>query len=335
MFFTESLKKAIVIASAVLVSNAAFAQDFPSRPIDASVWASAGGGTDTTNRYLAEAMQKHLGGKINVSNRTGGGGGIAMNHVWNQPHDGHTWLGASEAMQIVKGMGFHKTGTADWRWYMVAGAPGVISVRPDSKFKTVDDLIEAARADPKSVRIGHCAIGCVWHMRAIALGQAADVDLNYIPFDGTNPAHMAGLTGEVDAVVSGIAEQAEFLKAGKLRPLGMIEMEPYDFDGLGVIPAAGIKYPKIQDIPAVQWLGMAIPADTPADVIALIDAAFVKSMDDPKIQALAKERQFNLYGQYGEEAEASLLAMEKAMSWKLFDLGVATISPDTLGIERP
>src|SRR5690606_23469201 len=118
--------------------------------------------------------------------------------------------GASEAQQIVKAMEFHKTGTADWRWYMVAGAPGVISVRADSPYKSLDDLIEAAKKNPKGVKVGHCAIGCVWHMRSIALGQAAGVELNNIPYDGSGPAHMASLTGEADAVVSGIAEQAEF-----------------------------------------------------------------------------------------------------------------------------
>lgn len=335
MSIFNPLKAALAISGMLMLPQAASAQDFPERPIDVSVWASAGGGTDTTNRFLAEAMQKHLGGKINVSNRTGGGGGIAMNYVWNQPHDGYTWLGASEAMQVVKVLGYHETGTPDWRWYMVAGAPGVISVHPDSEFQTVDDLIAAAQENPGSVRVGHCAIGCVWHMRAIALGQAADVELNYIPFDGSSPAHMAGLTKEVDAVVSGIAEQTEFLKAGKLRALGMIEMEPFDFPGLGEIPAAGVKYPRIQEIPAVQWLGMAIPADTPEDVTAKIDEAFEKAMADPKIKALAEERMFTLYGQYGEEAEERLQAMENAMSWKLYEMGVATTSPEAVGISKP
>lgn len=329
------LKKAIFVAGAMVLSSSAFAQNFPSRPIDLSVWAAAGGGTDTTNRYLAQAMEKHLGGKINVSNRTGGGGGVAMNHVWSQPRDGYTWLGASEAQQIVKVMEFHNTGTKDWRWYIVAGAPGVISVRADSPYKSLDDLIEATRKNPKSVKVGHCPIGCVWHMKALALGQAAGVELNYIPYDGSGPAHMAGLTGEVDAVVTGIAEQAEFIRAGKLRPLAMIEMKPFEFPKIGMIPAAGAKYPDIQKIPTRQWLGMAIPKDTPPEIVAKIDAAFVKAMDDPKVQSLRSERMFELYGEYGDAAEKSLQKMEDAMSWKLYELGVAKKSPDTFGIAKP
>lgn len=335
MLCFDALKKTLVVAGVVLLAQPVQAQEFPSRPIDLSVWSSAGGGLDTTNRYLAEAMQRHLGMRINVSNRTGGGGGIAMTHVWNQPRDGHTWLGASEAQQIVKAMEFHHTGTSDWRWYMVAGAPGVLSVRPDSEFQNAEELLEAARANPQSVRIGHCAIGCVWHMRAIALGQATDADLNYIPFDGTGPAQMAALTGEVDAVLSGVAEQTEFIRAGRLRPLGTVEMDPFEFPDHGVIPAIGADYPGIQDIPAAQWLGMAIPKDTPPEIIEMIDEAFVNAMEDTRVQALRDERMFSLYGIYGDEAEAMLTEMENAMSWKLHEIGVATTSPEEHGIPQP
>ena len=335
MLSRKVFKHAVLAAGVLVTTSGAFAQNWPNRPIEISVWASAGGGTDTTNRFLAQAMERHLGAKINVTNRTGGGGGVAMNHVWSQPRDGNAWLGASEAMQVVKVMKYHTTGTPDWRWYIVAGAPGVISVKPDSPFKTVEDLVAALKANPKSVKVSHCPIGCVWHMKALSLGQAAGVEFNYIPYDGSAPAHVAALTGEVDAVVSGIAEQAEFIKAGKLRPLGMIEMEPFTFPGFGAIPAAGAKFPDIQKIPARQWLGMAIPKNTPADIVAKIDAAFVKAMEDPKIKSLATERMFVLFGEYGDKAEKSLQAMENAMSWKLYELKIATTSPDTLGIPKP
>ncbi|WP_108661417.1 tripartite tricarboxylate transporter substrate binding protein [Acuticoccus kandeliae] len=326
---------AMSLGVAALAAGPAAADDFPSRPIDVSVWASAGGGTDMTNRFLARAMEKALGGKINVANRTGGGGGVAMNYVWNQPHNGYYWLGASEAMQIAKVMEFHETGTDDWRWYIVGGAPGVISVPTNSPYQTLEDLLNAARQNPGSISVGHCAIGCVWHMKAIALGQGTDTDLRYIPFEGSAPAQVAALTGEVDAVVSGVSEQSEFIRSGRYRPLAMIEMEPYDFAGFGVIPAAGETYPKIADIPARQWLGMAIPKDVPAEVIAKIDAAFQQASEDPELLKLESERFMPLTFEYGDEAYAALSKMERVMSYKLFELGVAETDPATLGIEKP
>lgn len=172
-------------------------------------------------------------------------------------------------------------------------------------------------------------------MKALALGQGANAEFNYIPFEGSAPAQVAALTGEVDAVVSSVSEQAEFIKAGKYRPLAMIEMEPYEFPGFGTIPASGATYPKIQDIPAMQWLGIAIPKDTPPDVVATIDAAFEKAMQDPKLRTLETERFMNLTGEYGEKAEEILDKMERVMSYKLFELGVAETNPADLGIEKP
>ncbi|MBL0935987.1 MAG: tripartite tricarboxylate transporter substrate binding protein [Rhizobiaceae bacterium] len=324
-----------VMAAALVVGGAAQAQDFPSKPIEVSIWAAAGGGTDVTNRLLAEAMQKHLGTRINAVNRTGGGGGVAMTHVWNQDHDGHSWLGASEAMQVVKVMGYHDTGTPDWRWYMVGGWPGVISVPENSPYKSFQDMVDASKENPGSVRISHCPLGCVWHMKALASGQAADVEFTYVPYDGSAPAHIAAMSGEVDAVVSGVGEQAEFIRAGRLRPIAMTEMEPFDFPEIGEIEAVGADYPKVQDIPTRQWLGMAIPKDTPEETVAIIDEAFEAAIQDPSIQQLAQERLMVISGLYGDEAEAELQKMEDAMSWALFDLGIATTSPDELGIEKP
>jgi tripartite-type tricarboxylate transporter receptor subunit TctC len=324
-----------VALSGLLIATQALADEWPARPIEDSVWASAGGGTDTTNRILTKAMEPFLGGRIHVVNRTGGGGGVAMNHVWSQPRDGYSWLGASEAMQNITVMGFHPTQTKDWRWYIVGGSPGSIAVRGDSPYKTLDDLIAAAQENPGKVKIGHCPIGCVWHLKAIALSNAASVKTNYVPYEGSAPAMVAALTGEIDAVVSSISEQAEYIKAGKLRPLGMIEMAPYSFPGVGEIEAAGVKYPDVQKIPARQWLGIAIPNDVPADVVSKIDNAFERAMQSDAVKELAKERHMELSGAYGEASQKILRGMESAVSWNLWELGVAKHSPEKFGIPKP
>lgn len=325
----------VVLAAALIAGSSAGAQEFPSKPIEISVWASAGGGTDSVNRLLAQAMQTQLKGRINVANRTGGGGGVAMSHVWNKPHDGYSWLGASEGMQLVKAMEYFDKGTSDWRWYMViGGTPGVISVPANSPYKTLEDLLDAARKKPGSVNVAHCPLGCVWHMRALSLGVAADADFTYVPYDGTAPAHVAALSGEVDAVVSGVGEQSEYLRAGTLRPLSMIEQEAYTLDGVGTISAAGPDYPKIDDIPARMWLGMAIPKDTDPEVVAVIDAAFETAVKDPAIQDYAAGRHMILSGLYGDEAEQLLQSMESVLAYKLYDLDMVNTAPELLGIPK-
>lgn len=324
------------LAANILVSaDRAEAQKYPTKPVEISVWAAAGGGTDTVNRLIAKAMEPHLGGPIIVANRTGGGGANAMNYVWSRQHDGYDWLGSSEQMQIVAVMGFHTTTTKDWRWYMVAGAPAVLSVKPDSPIKSLDDLVAMAKANPGKVNITHCPIGCVWHAKTLGLAAATQTKLNSVPYAGSAPAMVAVLSGDGDAVISSLAEQTDYIKGGKLRPLAMVETVGFDFPGFGRIPGVGEKYPDIVKMPARTWLGFAVPADAPKDTLALIDNAFAKAMKDQSLKETLDRMNYTTIGAYGDEAMKILTSMESAVSWALFDLGAAKISPDSRGISRP
>jgi tripartite-type tricarboxylate transporter receptor subunit TctC len=322
--------------SFAIPSTFAQQQPFPNRIIENAVWSSAGGGTDLVNRLISKTMEKEMGAKVIVVNRTGGGGSLAMNHVWSKPHDGYNWLGASEAMQNTAVMGFHTTTTKDWRWYMVAGAPASLAVRADSPYKTVDDFIKAAQANPGKVNVSHCAIGCVWHFKWLALAEAAKLNLNLVAYPGSAPAMMGAMSGDVDAVISSISEQAEFIKGGRMRSLGMVEMKPYQFAGMAPIPALGEKFPDIAKMPAMQWLGFAVPADTPKAVTDKLDTAFSAAMKDEELRKSATERYYlNLFGAYGDEAMKILQGMESAVSWRLHEMGIASISPDKFGIAKP
>lgn len=318
-----------------LATGAAQAQPYPNRVVEISVWAAAGGGTDTVNRLIGKAMERELGTSIIVSNRTGGGGGVAMNYVWSKPHDGYYILGASEAMQNTAVMSFHPTLTKDWRWYMVGGAPAVISVRADSPYKTIDDLVREAQAKPGRVNITGCAIGCVFHLKSIGLADAAKIKLNYVPYTGSGPAMVATMSGDGDAVISSASEQAEYIRGGKLRPLGMVETAPFELTGFGTIPAVGKDYPDVAKMPARQWLGFAVPADTPKAVTDRLDAAFNKAMSDDELKATAARLSLNLVGAYGDDAMKILQELERTVSWKLQEMGVAKVSPEQLGIPKP
>ncbi len=333
MTYSKALMAAIAVG-ALTAATSVHAQDWPQRPIEISVWASAGGATDMVNRLMADALSEELGARINVTNRTGGGGGVAMQHVWGQPHDGHAILGASEHMPIVPIMEYHHTRMDDWRWYIVAGSQGVISVREDSPYHTLEDLVNASRENPGRVRVGFCATGCVWHLKAMALDAAADAGFNLISFEGSAPAQVATMTGEVEAVVSGVAEQAEYIRAGQYRPLAMVRMNSYDFPDHGTIPAAGDTYPDVGNTAAAQWLGMALPADTPAHVVERFDAAFEAVRDHPRMAEL-EERHFTLIFEHGDAAMERVLRQQEVLSWELYNLGVAELNPAEIGIPEP
>jgi tripartite-type tricarboxylate transporter receptor subunit TctC len=218
---------------------------------------------------------------------------------------------------------------------MVGGAPAVLSVRAESPYKSLDDLIKAAEAKPGAVNITGCAIGCVFHLKSIGLADATKTKLNYVPYTGSGPAMVATLSGDGDAVISSLAEQAEYIKGGKFRPLAMVESQPLELAGFGTIPAVGTKYPDIAKMPARQWLGFAVPADAPKEVTDKLDAAFQKAMKSEEITSAAARINLTLFGAFGDEAQKILQAMESAVSWKLQELGVTKVSPEQLGIAKP
>lgn len=332
----KTLRAAFAAAAFILpLAGGAFAQEWPNRAIEVSVFSSAGGTTDFVNRLVASHMEPVIGVSVPVVNRTGGGGAVAMNYVWSQPHQGNYWLGASEAMQAAAVMGFTNLKTDDFHWYMVAGAPGSLAVPADSPYQTLEEFLKDAKERPSAINVSHSNLGSVWHLKSIALMNAADVKLNSVPYEGSNPAMIAALSGEVDAVISSMSEQAEYLRSGKMRSLGVVEMEPFTAPTGETYPAIGATYPKINDIPASQWVGFALPKDTPADILAKIDASFDTVMQDDKLRAKLGESWLGIFALRGDASSEALHRMESSVAWKLNELGIAPGDPEALGIARP
>lgn len=174
-----------------------------------------------------------------------------------------------------------ETTSKDWAHFIEAGAPGVLSVPANSSYQNLDELVAALKAKPKSLKAGASIVGCVWHTKLLALERAADVRFQFLPFAGSNPSQLAALTGKADVVLTSISEQAELIESGKLRPLAMIEMDAYEFPAGKTIPAAGATYSKIADVPVSQFLGLALPVDTPSVILEKVTAAFDRVMSSP------------------------------------------------------
>lgn len=327
------LTMVFILISGSGISNAA---DWPERPITIVVFSSAGGGTDTTNRALAAAMEKFIGKPIKVVNMTGGGGGVAADYVWKQPHDGHYWLGASETLLSMSVMGAHPSTTKDWEYFVCMGAPGPISVKDDSPFKTFEDLQKAVKEKPGTIKIASSTSSSIWSIKMGVVRKYAGFEYKPMPFNGSGPSQVAVLTGEVDACHTSIGEQAELIRAGKLRPLIMVENVPTTFTGVGTIRPITDFYPQLKPyFPLPQWLGFMLPKDTPKPVLAKITEAYKKALETETIKKLAETTSSNPYGKSGEEAKTMVQGLEKVATWLLFELGVANKSPAEFNIPKP
>jgi tripartite-type tricarboxylate transporter receptor subunit TctC len=327
----------LIVLLAVSTGVAMAAKGFPKRNITAVVVWGAGGGTDTCNRIIHAEMSKFLGVNVNVINKTGGvAGSVGMSHAYSKKHDGYTLCGLSESNVTAGVQGGWDKKFDVWDTFIVGGSPDVISVTPDTPYKTLTDLIEAAKKNPGSIKAAASGAGSIHHLNLLAVEKGAGADFNFIPYKGSAPSQNAAMTGEVSVVVTSLAEQQQLLRGGKLRALGMLIPDGFDVEGLGTIPSSFDAYPGLSEhLPISQAIGFAVPADAPAEAKSVLVDAFNKAMATDKVKTWAKENYYLLSGKTGADSKAVFDALESNFAWTLWELGAATVDPATLGIPKP
>lgn len=328
MFFVLVVALGFVLAQAEV--------EYPSRDItNILVW-GAGGGTDVANRLVMAEMGKELGVNINVNNVTGGiGGSVGLYEAYSKPADGYTLVGLSESCVTAAVQGGFEKRMNVWDFFIIGGSPDVVSVTPNAPYKTIAELVEAAKKNPKAIRAGASAAGSIHHLNLLGFENGTGAQFNFIPYDSSAASQNAAMTGEVTLVITSVQEQSELIKAGKLRPLGMLIPDDFNFMGK-MIPSTFKDYPGLYDyLPLEQQIGFAIRKDAPEAVKAKLQAAFKVAMETEPVKKFGEERYFTLKGLVGKEANDIFDNLESVFSWTLWELGAAKINPETLGIPRP
>ncbi len=333
-------KVSLVVLATLIVAGLAFGvgeQEYPARDItDIVVW-GAGGGTDVCNRVIMGEMAKELGVPVNVTNTTGGTAGSAgMLDAYSKAADGYTLAGLSESNTTTAVMVDEWDNTVDvWTWFIVGGSPDVISITPDLPYETINDLVAAAKEAPGEILAGASGAGSIHHVNLLAFEQGSGADFQFIPYGGSAPSQNAAMAGEVQLVVTSVAEQAELIRAGELRPLAMLIPDSFTIAGIE-IPSAFDSIPELAEVlPIPQAIGFAIRADAPDAVKETLSAAFEKAMQSDAVQTFGEERFYVLSGQSGDEALETMQGLQSALSWAVYDQGIAVENPADFGIPRP
>jgi tripartite-type tricarboxylate transporter receptor subunit TctC len=282
------------LAACALALAAAFAasaqSDYPNRPVTLIVPFPPGGVADITARPVAEAMGRILKQPMVVENKAGAGGGVGMQYVSRAKPDGYTLLLALSSISIIpeadKVLGRDPMYRLDQLVPIArfTADPTVLAVRADSPYKSVKDLVEAARKAPGTIPYGSSGNYGTMHVPMEMLDNAAGVKMLHVPFTGAGPAVVALLGGQVEALSTGPSTVMGHLKAGKVRVLATW--------GEG-------RHPALPDVPTLkelgydaqfsQWTGLFAPAGTPEPVIARLRDAARQVVDDPTFKAaLAK-----------------------------------------------
>jgi tripartite-type tricarboxylate transporter receptor subunit TctC len=281
--FIPSLRARIgaLLAITALVASAAFAA-FPERPVRLVVPFSPGGGTDAIARALGVGMGQALGQSVIVENKPGAGTIIGTDLVAKSPADGHTIVVASFAHAVnpslMAKLPFDTQKAFD-PVILLARGPNVLVVRADSPFKSVADVLAAARAQSGKVTFASQGNGTSAHLAGEMFNNLARVKLMHVPYRGAGPAMTDLLGGQVDVMFATAAAAAPHIENGKMRALAVTT--PQRSPAMKELPAIAETVPGY----AVEsWYGLFVPAGTPADVIAKLHAAAKKAMDHPEFR---------------------------------------------------
>lgn len=317
--------------------NTAAKSDYPSRDITNIVVWSAGGGTDQANRVLSQELAKQLKVNVVVQNVPGGvAGSLGMSQAYKRPADGYTLVGlaGAEASATVQG-GWDERFTV-WHPFIVGGSPSVVSVKGDSKYNSLKDLIDGAVADKGNIKAAASGSGSPHHLNLLALEKGTGAKFNYIPYKGSAPSQTAAMTGEVAVVVTTVAEQINLLKGKKLKPLAVLTPEAMDVQGVGTIPSAFTEYPQLKKhLPIMQQIGFSVRDDVPEAVKKRLGKAFEQAMASAKVQEWAKQNYYVLSGKWGAAAKQEYARLESLFSWTLHELGNTKVDPAAAQIPKP
>ena len=264
-------------ASTLLFASAAQAADYPTKQIELIVPFSAGGGTDLVSRAFADTAKKYLPQPMGVTNKTGGGGAIGLTEIATARPDGYKIGTGTSEINMLPHMGLVAFTLNDFTPIARLNAePSAISVNAESPWKTYEELMAYAKANPGKIRIGNSGTGAIWHLAAEAFADKAGVKFSHVPYEGANPAVTALLGNHIEAVTVSPAEVVNQVKAGKIRILAvMADQRSPAFDQVPTLKEKGV------DLTIMTWRGIMVPKKTPQNVVDILRDAAKKTTEDP------------------------------------------------------
>lgn len=263
-----------------LMGQQAQAQENP--PVRIVVGFSAGGVTDVLARVFAEDLRKRLNTTVIIENKPGGAGTIATAMVSKLPPDGTTLImipGTHTMVPSIQKVNFD-TKTALTYISLIATAPSMLTVNKDTKYTDVKSVIADARARPGEIAYGSSGVGSTSHFMGILFEREAKVKLNHVPFKSSGESLQAVMGGHVPMSFSAVNQALGAVKSGDVRALA-IGSEKRSVYLPDVPTFAEVGLPKVL---SETWIGLAGPANMPADLVNKINDAVMAGIKSPEIQ---------------------------------------------------
>ena len=273
----------VAIALACGLAAAAHAQAWPSKPIRYIVPFPPGGATDILARSIADKLGPALGQPVIVENRAGAAGNVGTELAAKAAPDGYTILMVTVAQSISETL-YAKLAYNLMRdlapVILVARVPNVMVVHPSVPARSVKEFIDYAKANPGKINFASSGSGTSIHMSAELFKLLTGVDIVHIPYKGSAAALTDLIGGQVSVMFDNLPPSMPHIRSGKLRPLAV---------------TTTTRYPTLPDLPtmieagvpgyeASSWFGIMVPAGTPKDIIARLNAEAAKIMALPDVR---------------------------------------------------
>ena len=298
--------RAFAIAALILFSAAAAAQGYPNRPIRLVVGYPPGGSGDFTTRLIADELGKELGATIIVENKPGAGGSIASEFVAKSAPDGYTLLNQGNHA-INKSL--YKDLAYDQKDFSpvcrVAIGTTILVVNNDTPFKSLQELVAYAKANPGKLFSASAGFGSAPHLASVAFESAAGIKFTTVQYKGGGPASVSLLAGDTQVMFATSPTVTGFIKGGRMRPLvvSMRKASP-SIPGIPGSEEAGVPFE------STFWFGLYVPAGTAPEIVQRLHAVAAKGLAKQEIRDRIAQQGMDASPSASPEAFAAEIAAE-------------------------
>lgn len=279
--FLRIQRRGVVLLCAALLPLSGWAA-WPERAIRMVVPYAAGGGADNTARIVAQRLGEILGQPIVIDNRPGAGGVIGADNVAKALPDGYTVLYDASAFGVNGAL--RKLPDDPVKDFipvsLVATAPQILVVGADKPYKSVADLVAAAKKEPGRLTYASAGAGTGSHLAAEMFNEQARIETLHVPYKGGAPALTDVMAGQVDMYFGNAASTLQNLGGGKLRALAVSSRKR--IQGLDHVPT--LRESGMPDYEVLEWNGVFLPRNTPRDIVERLVRATREAVADPTVR---------------------------------------------------
>ena len=278
------LRRLIALALATAICGAAHAQSWPQKPVRFIVPFPPGGATDISARLLGQKLGDMWGQTVVIENRGGAGGGVGAVEAAKAAPDGYTLFFPSGSVVTANQHIYAKMSYDPEKDFVpvtnAVSGPQVLVVPASAPYKSVKDLIDAAKAQPGKLTFGHAGIGSQVHLAGENFVSAAKIDAVAVPYKGEGPALNDLVAGQINFMVTNVAAAMGFITQGRLRALGVTSKS--EFGPLPGVPPIGKTLPGFEN---AGWFGIVAPTGTPKEIIDKVYQDSKKALGSTEMKA--------------------------------------------------